>query len=282
MDFDFLEKDMESAIARCPELFIESGLKFVAKQVYIDGKRPDLLFRDGLNRDLLVEVQRNRLDEDHVQRHAYYYFNYKKKYPLTFPRLMFLANRIIFQHKEFFEFSGYEYREIPVPEFRRKMAECTGEPLALPISTRETPGVLPTSYQDLLYDIQRQPMAYCYKMLLLIEMVDRSDEEGRVPIDVLAQCFSNFFRKRAEAGKLEENPKRTHTKLSDRPLNYWIRTIREQPVRRLGTRYVLDEGSAIRWSSEVWSQWSPSLRADIRDTAQNRLFAYFEKYAGGW
>jgi hypothetical protein len=282
MDFDFLEKDMESAIARCPDLFIESGLKFVAKQVYIDGKRPDLLFRDVLHRDLLVEVQRDRLDENHVQRHAYYYFNYRKKYPQTHPRLMFLANRIVPQHKEFFDFCGYEYKEIPVVEFRRKMVECTGEALAVAVAARETPGVLPRSYQELLYEIQRQPMTLCYKMLLVIEMVDRADSNGRVPIDVLAQSFSTFFRRRADEGKPEENPNRSHGSLSLRSLSYWAATIREQPVRRLGERFLIDEGKTIRWAPEIWTQWSPDLRADIRDTAQKRLIHYFERYAGGW
>ena len=64
-----LERRMEDAIARCPDMFIESDLTLVRRQVVINGRRPDLLFSDSLSRDLLVEIQSGPLDEDHLQRH---------------------------------------------------------------------------------------------------------------------------------------------------------------------------------------------------------------------
>lgn len=36
------------------------------------------------------------------------------------PYLMFLGNRVIPQHKEFLEYHGYEYTEIPEREFSRR------------------------------------------------------------------------------------------------------------------------------------------------------------------
>ena len=72
-----LESKMEEAIATCPELFIESGLTLVRRQVVINGRRPDLLFSDAFSRQLLVEIQSGRLDEDHLQRH-FYFFDYRR------------------------------------------------------------------------------------------------------------------------------------------------------------------------------------------------------------
>lgn len=109
-----LEIQMEEAIANCPELFIESGLRLLRRQVVINGRRrPDVLFSDGLSRHLLVEIQSGRLDEEHLQRHFYYYFDYRSKYPSTHPRLMFIANRMVPRHKEFLDEHGYEFKEIP-------------------------------------------------------------------------------------------------------------------------------------------------------------------------
>jgi hypothetical protein len=90
-----LERYMEEAVANCPDLFIEPGLALVRRQVVISGRRPDVLFTDAFSRHLLVEIQSGRLDEDHLQRHFYYYFDYRAKYPETHLRLMFIANRLV-------------------------------------------------------------------------------------------------------------------------------------------------------------------------------------------
>jgi hypothetical protein len=278
-----LEREMEDVIVRCPELFIEPGLTFLRRQVIINGKRPDVLFEDGIKRHLLVEIQRERLDEDHVQRHVYYFWDYRKKYPETHPRLMFVANRVVPQHKDFFDYHGYEYREIPEPEFRRRATDCNGlEPDCRDLILKESPGVLPLSFQELLYQIQSERMTYCYKMLLLVEMVDHADSTGKVPLNFIAERFRGFFEQRAKLGKLEENPKRFFKPLHERTLSYWKTSIREQPVKRLGSKYFIDEVDSIRWAPAIWSQWSIELRKEIRDTAFNRLVDYFNRYAGGF
>src|SRR3974390_3359606 len=103
-----LERQMEEAVASCPDLFIEFGLSLVRRQVVINGRSPYLLFSDVLSRHLLVEIQCGRLDEDHLQRHFYYYFDYRAKYPSTHLRLMFIANVLVPRHKEFLDEHGYE------------------------------------------------------------------------------------------------------------------------------------------------------------------------------
>lgn len=45
---DILECQMEDAVARCPEGFIEGYRQLVQRQVVINGRRPDILLQDVL------------------------------------------------------------------------------------------------------------------------------------------------------------------------------------------------------------------------------------------
>jgi hypothetical protein len=145
-----LERDMEIAVANCPELFIEPGLSLVRRQMVINGRRPDVVFSDGLSRHLLLEIQQGQLDEKHVQRHFYYYYDYRAKYPETHPRLMFLANRIVPQHRAFLDDHGYEYREYSEPDFGKRASRCAAaSQTQLPFEVNETPGVLPPAFMTL-------------------------------------------------------------------------------------------------------------------------------------
>jgi hypothetical protein len=280
-----LEQHMEEAIASCPDLFIEPGLTLVRRQVVINGRRPDLLFSDALSRHLLVEIQSGRLDEDHLQRHFYYYFDYRAKYPTTHLRLMFIANRLVIQHKEFLDDHGYEFREYPENEFERRVTECkirVNETNPSSVETVTTPGVLAPSTYELLYEIETQRMTLCYKMLLLTFMAEHSDSEGRVPLKLLAECFQSFFVSRAVKGKTEENPKMVEpAKLSSRSISEWERTIRQQPVRFLTESFVINEETSVRWAPRIWSQWNASLAQEIRAASFDRLVRYFDRHVPG-
>ena len=280
-----LEIQMEEAVSNCPDLFIEPGLTFVRRQVVINGRRPDVLFTDGLSRHLLVEIQRGRLDEDHLQRHCYYFYDCRQKYPSAHPRLMFIANRLVPQHKDFLADHGYEFKEIPEQEFARKANQCqaVSSGPTEPIELVPSPGVLAPATYELIYDIERHRMTMSYKMLLLIFMTEMADEEGRVSLFDLASRFQEFFVRRATQGKLEENPNRVRPgALAGKSLSSWERTIREMPVRYLTSAFVIDEGNSIRWAPRVWSNWSPELKQEILSAASNRLIWYFNQNAGGY
>ncbi len=276
---------MEEAIATCPDLFIEGGLTLIRRQVVINGRRPDLLFSDSFSRQVLVEIQSGRLDESHLQRHFYYYYDYRAKYPSTHLRLMFIANRLVPQHKQFLDEHGYEFREYPENEFERLMAGC--KPLSQEAAVPEvelvtTPGVLAPSTNRLLYEIERQPMTLCYKMLLLLFMTDLADANGRVPLRLLAERFQSYFVDRSARSKTEENPKRVRPQiLSRRTVPVWERVIREQPVRHLTEAFVLDEGATIRWSPRIWREWNPELKQELREACRNRLVWYFNRHVPG-
>jgi hypothetical protein len=280
-----LERKMEEAIATCPELFIESGLTLVRRQVVINGRRPDLLFSDAFSRQLLVEIQSGRLDEDHLQRHFYYFFDYRAKYPSTPLRLMFIANRLVPQHKQFLDEHGYEFREYPEHEFERRLSQCVARTPEISLGTmetRSTPGVLAPTTHELLYEIEKHPMTMCYKMLLLMLMAELSDLEGRVPLRTLAERFQEFFGQRAVQRKAEENPNRAKPgSLSRKSIVAWQRVIRQNPVRFLTESFVIDEGVSVRWSPRIWALWNTELRREIRTACFDRLIRYFNRHVPG-
>jgi hypothetical protein len=279
-----LEKDMETAVANCPDLFIEPGLSLVRRQVVINGRRPDILFEDRLARQLLVEVQSGRLDEDHVQRHFYYFFDYRAKYPSNHLRLLFIANRIVPQHKEFLDEHGYEFREIPDSDFARRLAECNARaiPSDLGIEVATTPGVLGPSMYDILYDIERERMTLSYKMLLLLFLAEAADTSGRVPLRAMAERFQSFFVDRSVRGKAEENP---HVVLpgvlSGRNSSEWERTVVDQPLRYISAELVVRVGEQIGWAPRVLAVWSDQLRDELRRAAFDRLVRYFDRNEPG-
>jgi hypothetical protein len=279
-----LERNMEEAVANCPDLFIEPGLTLVRRQVVINGRRPDVLFSDILSRHLLVEIQCGRLDEEHLQRHFYYYFDYRAKYPSTNLRLMFIANRLVPQHKEFLDEHGYEFRELPEHEFERRVSVCLSRSHQEHAAIEEvtTPGVLAPSTYDLLYELEQQPMTLCYKMLLLLLMAELADTTGRVPLRSLAERFQEFFVARSLQGKAEENPKRVSPGvLSNRTVQSWERVIRDQPVHYLSEAFVVDEGTSIRWSPRLWSLWNADVKREIQAACQDRLIRYFNRHVPG-
>jgi hypothetical protein len=277
---------MEEALASCSDLFIEPGLTLERRQVVINGRRPDLLFSDLLSRHLLVEIQRGRLDEDHLQRHFYYYFDYRAKYPSTHLRLMFIANRLVPQHKQFLDEHGYEFREYPEHEFERRIGDCQARSQRANVQDIEvinTPGVLATSTYELLYEIEVQPMTMSYKMLLLMFMTDLADGAGRVSFKALAERFQEFFVARSLQHKTEENPNRPLPSggLSSRHMSDWERVIRTQPVRHLGESFAVDEGVTVRWAPRIWALWDSDLKREIHAAAFDRLVRYFNRNVPG-
>ncbi len=279
-----LEREMEAAVANCPDLFIEPGLALIRRQVVINGRRPDILFEDHWERHLLVEVQSGRLDEDHVQRHFYYFFDYRAKYPSTHLRLLFIANRIVPQHKEFLDEHGYEFREIPDSDFEHRIGECRARSASLQpeIEVSFTPGVLAPSTYEVLYAIEQERMTLSYKMLLLKFLAEDADSNGRASLRGIAERFQAFFVERSVRGKAEENPKVVKLGvLSRRELPEWERTILDQPMRYISPELIVRDGNFISWAPQMRSVWSEQLRVEIRRAASDRLVRYFDRNVPG-
>jgi hypothetical protein len=198
---------------------------------------------------------------------------------------MFIANRLVPQHKDFLDEHGYEFREYPEQDFERRLSSCktrTHGIMSDDLEIVSTPGVLAPATHDLLYEIEMQPMTFCYKMLLLMFMTELTDLDGRAPLRSLAERFQSFFIDRSVRHKMEENPRRIKSDtLSRRTIPVWERVIREQPVRYLTESFVIDEGATIKWAPRIWSQWNSELSREIQAACRDRMVRYFNRHVPG-
>ncbi len=156
------ESVMEDMIKKWPGLFIEKGLKLLHTQyTLINGRRPDLIFRDRLDRYLLVEIQSGVLDDAHMVRMVDYYGSYKLEFPKRTVRLMFIAHSIPAERMEFIKRMGFEGLEIPLKKFRltarQKNYPLEETPPAMPSASRPTPRQLPESPVTDALDYKKLP-----------------------------------------------------------------------------------------------------------------------------
>lgn len=62
---NFLEKNFEDVLAKYP-ILIEDGLVLQDRQVTIYGRRMDLLFKDALGRQLIIELKAGPIKDEHI------------------------------------------------------------------------------------------------------------------------------------------------------------------------------------------------------------------------
>jgi hypothetical protein len=59
------EQDFEDIIVQYPEL-IEKDLRFIGRQVYLHGRKMDILFEDKFGRKLIIELKNGPIKDEHV------------------------------------------------------------------------------------------------------------------------------------------------------------------------------------------------------------------------
>jgi hypothetical protein len=134
---------------------------------------------------------------------------------------------------------------------------------------------------QILREIEKQRMAYSFKMLLLVLMAELADSQGRVPIRIAAERFRDFFAERARENKQVENPNRPGD-LINRTAEKWETVIIHDPAKRMGHSLVQFDESYVRWAPRVWDLWSPDFKRQVHDVAHRRLREYFDRHAGGF
>lgn len=114
-----LEKEFENILAENPSL-IEDSLSLEGKQVQVDRKFIDLLFKDKNGHLLIVEAKRDAATRKDVAQLIDYagYFVKPNKPPI---RVMLVANRIPQNFRNAFEYFGIEYKEIPFEKLQQYM-----------------------------------------------------------------------------------------------------------------------------------------------------------------
>lgn len=106
------ESDFENVLSRYPEL-IEDGIKYIDRQVYIDGKYIDLVFKDRFNEKLIVELKRGAIKrKDIAQLLDYEGYFVSLDNPNT--RIMLIGNKVPMNLQRSLDHHGIEWKEIPI------------------------------------------------------------------------------------------------------------------------------------------------------------------------
>lgn len=111
-----LEREFEDIICKYPEL-IEDGLVFEGRQVCVDRKFIDIVFKDKNEQTLIIELKAGvgkRKDVAQLLDYAGYTIASDDK-PV---RIMLVANRIPGNFKYSFDYFGFEYKEITVQQLK--------------------------------------------------------------------------------------------------------------------------------------------------------------------
>ena len=110
-----LEKDIENLIAQHPdEVFPKQDFELIAQQYSIEGKRIDILFRDRLNRKVIIEVKRGILNREASGQIGEYYGLLKSKNQTDFYEMILCANVIPKERRLFLESIGIECKELRI------------------------------------------------------------------------------------------------------------------------------------------------------------------------
>jgi hypothetical protein len=137
----------------------------------------------------------------------------------------------------------------------------------------------------LLEALWHAPVNDCFEMLLVRDMCMLATDDGRVSVNLLAQRFRNFFRKRTVEGKHEERPdvSSAEPRLCEQSVEWWEGMIAEQPNSDLKGTMLLHEGKELVWNPALWSRWTIGFRKALRNVAETRLIEYFDTHVeGGW
>lgn len=110
-----LEKDIENLLVNYPEEFFPGeNFQLVGQQVNVEGKRIDVLFKDKVGRQVIVEVKRGILSREASGQVAEYYGLLKSKNVADFYEMILCANVIPKERKVFLEHIGIECKEVGI------------------------------------------------------------------------------------------------------------------------------------------------------------------------
>jgi len=129
-----LEREFEDILAAYPEL-IEENLTLEGRQVNVDRKLIDLLFKDRHGQHLIVELKAGVARREHIAQ-LLDYAGYKIEQKDAPVRIMLVAHRIPENFKHSFDYFGFEYKEITAPQLK-SFIESKGDKRFLDMLTKE-------------------------------------------------------------------------------------------------------------------------------------------------
>lgn len=107
------EKLLEEIICKHPEL-IEHELSLIGNQVYLSGKRVDVLFEDKHDQKLIIEVKKGTILREHISQLLDYegYFVSKNNPDV---RVMLVGTRVPENLRRSLDHHGFEWKELTIP-----------------------------------------------------------------------------------------------------------------------------------------------------------------------
>lgn len=123
----FKEKDFEDIIAKYPEL-IEEGLIIKGRQITLYGRRMDLLFEDRFKRQLIVEMKRGPIKDEHIGQVMSYEGMLLSADDPTI-RIMLIGNRVPPNIQRTLDHHGIAWREITLTRLSEFLTERNDQEL---------------------------------------------------------------------------------------------------------------------------------------------------------
>jgi HKD family nuclease len=124
-------------------------------------------------------------------------------------------------------------------------------------------------------------LEYAYQMLLLLVMLNRSDENGQFLLEEAAHCFSEFYRLRREAGLPAEKSYGSKRAIVDNPHaspSQMRQMLKTSPFPRFERQGLLDMSEDERYfvvNPALLEALTPSVRQSLRKKAVERLAEHF-------
>ena len=107
-----IEREFENIISRYPCL-IEEGLFLKGRQVYVEGKYVDLLFKDRHGQNLIVELKVGTIVRKHIAQLLEYEGHFLTSDDPTV-RVVLIGNRVPRNLQRALDHHGFEWKEIPL------------------------------------------------------------------------------------------------------------------------------------------------------------------------
>jgi len=131
------EREMEDLLWNHPEKFLNERLRQFNRQQRSTIGRSDLIFVDGLDRFLVVEIEKGKLSREAIFQVTDYFGVVKKEHPDKPVKLMVIANAIPDERRLACERQNITWVEVPEKRFR-DVAELVGYPFASEPSNSES------------------------------------------------------------------------------------------------------------------------------------------------
>jgi len=128
--------------------------------------------------------------------------------------------------------------------------------------------------------IDKMDMAFSYKPVMLLALLDTVDSQGRAQVLEVARRFQSFYKDRREAGLVVERPGSRKVPVDELDEPGIRRLMLEMPFEKFERRRFLKYDSDlayIRFEPRLWRQFAAADLQQIRDLCTRSIHAYYQR-----